>query len=375
MQDHGKAPGSGAPKTELPAADANSQAREVDGAPQGKPFASGTPGEPEATTPRQALQYFQEYDLTFTSQPQFSVVEGPDGKGAMVLWQGRDGADTSAEASSGTTGADFSLHVPPSGAVILAVAGESTVDADASSVVALLMIGNPDKANAHEEDDPVAAKEGDKTDAASATEGAVGAKDGAFPLIVRFREKTSPRQDGAHGSGAGAELFRSRMKAMATGIGNLFQVKETGGSVVRDGSEASSVGASNDGARNASDAFVLTFAAVNGTADALPFTMAEMVGGRGVVVSGVTEDYAETLVRPNEAGVSAAGTAAVVAAEVGKEGEQGMAEVLAPGAVMLRVAGQNVEGRSLERVKKVLDAVAAEHLAVSTGSKRVPDGD
>lgn len=38
--------------------------------------------------------------------------------------------------------------------------------------------------------------------------------------------------------------------------------------------------------------------------------------------------------------------------------------MLEPGALLLRVAGQNVERKGLQRARKILEAAAAEHLAV-----------
>ena len=197
-----------------------------------------------------------------------------------------------------------------------------------------------------------------------------GAGGGAFTLIVRFREKTALRQEDAHAAGAGGEVFRNRMKAMAAGFGNLFQVKEPGGSAVRDGFDvagSASGAGGNTAAAGVSDAFVLTFAAEQASAEALPFAMAEMVGGLGVVVARVREDYASALARPEEVGVSTAATAATpVDGGGGVEGARGALEVLAPGAVLLRVAGQSVEGKGVQHVRKVLEAAAAEYEAVRT---------
>lgn len=378
MQDHGKT-ASGAAKTDKPAIDTNGQVGETDGGTPVKPQASAPNSNPRPTTPKRALEYFEEYEMTFTSKPDFCVVQGPGGKGAMVSWEG-DGVANAAAASSGSgTGAVASgdvvatastdaVRVPASGAIVLAVAGESVQEAELAGVVARMMGEGLDGDDSEGQGTQAEVGKGGQEPEQSSVEPADGTEQkGAFPVVVRFREKTRPPHDGTHGPGAGGELFRNRMKAMATGFGNLFQVKETGGSVVRDGSDHSGVSAAGAGATTAtvSDVFVLTFAANSGTAEDLPFTMVEMIGGRGVVVSGVREEYASTLVAPEEAGVSTAGMAAVVAEGMGKEGARGTLDVLAPGAVLLRVAGQSVEGKSLDRVRKMIGSTAAEHSAVS----------
>lgn len=209
---------------------------------------------------------------------------------------------------------------------------------------------------------------------------------GAFPpLVVRFRERTGPGGARQHEPGTpgtpGGEAFRTKMKAMATGLGNFFQVKDSGGSVVRDGSLSANGDADGAGAGSpaaGAGVLVLTFSAKSGTADELPFTLAEMVGGLGAIVAAVRDDYAESLVKAEETGVVSAGTAGVAAAAVaatgdgaggGRAGGGGPVGVLEPGALLLRVAGQNVEGKGLQRVRKVLEEAAAEHLAVSGGKQ------
>lgn len=365
MQDHGKSAGSGgAPKTENLAADAKSQRGEADGTAQEKPQApAGLSGDSEPLKPKQALEYFQEYEITFDRKPDFSLVEGPGGKGAIVAWNGETTAGAvatgSAAANGGVKPSSDAALVPPPGAVVLAVGGESVTEAELGYIVARVTGATSGGDAVGREDQPAATQSAD-----ASGEGA--GEGGLFPLVVRFREKTGPRQDDAHATGAGGEAFRNRMKAMATGFGNLFQVREAGGSVVRDGSDvAAPSGAGATAAAAVSDVFVLTFAAGQGTAAALPFTMAEMIGGLGVVVSGVNDDYSSALLQPEELGVSAAGTAAMGAEAGNAEGAGRASEVLTPGAVLLRVAGQSVEGKNLRHVQVVLEAAAAEHLAVS----------
>ena len=368
MQDHSKTAAtstSGAPKADDPPAEAADQSGEAVGSAQVKSPGAAPPLVPHPAAPKEALEYFQEYDLTFTSKPEFSIVEGPDGKGAVVSWAvDVPVADSGGEtpAASPAAAAVESGHVPPSGAVVIAVAGESVTETELGDIVARVLNGTPTKENSGREE---AEEDGQPSiDPSGGGEGG-----GAFPLVVRFREKTTLRQEDAHAAGAGGEVFRNRMKAMAAGFGNLFQVKEPGGSAVRDGFDvagSTSGAGGNTAAAGVSDAFVLTFGAKQASAEALPFAMAEMVGGLGVVVARVREDYASALVRPEEGGVSTAGTAAIpVDVKGGVEGAGGALEVLAPGAVLLRVAGQSVEGKGVKHVHKVLDAAAAEHEAVS----------
>lgn len=370
IQDHGKSPGPDKVAGEASSDEANDRTRQVLSTP-----------DPQPTTPKQAMEYFQEYEMTFTSKPGFSVVEGPGGKGAMVSWPSKgDEASAAENETAKKVLADDDGLIPPSGAIIIAVAGEPVVGAALDDVAARVM---GEGASGDEEKTDLQAQNAATADAAEDTEEKPettleadgGAdkkeKDGPFPLVVRFREKAEPRHGGTHGGG---EVFRSRMKAMATGFGNLFQGKEAGGSSLRDGSDVSS-GVGVSGAATAaaatvmSDAFVLTFAAESGTAEELPFALAEMVGGRGAIVSEVREDYASTLAQVDASVVSAAGMASVIAAEepIDCNAETGAVpvEVLAPGAVLLRVAGQNVEGKPLECVRKALGMAAAEHSAVS----------
>lgn len=370
MQDHAK-PGSTVQRTEPSPVAPNSLGDKDTGGhsllSQGKAVAIG---EPPHMAPKSGLEYFQEYELTLTSKPEFDVVECPGGKEVMVSWGGveRDSnTQPSPAVGSGVTPAATNTdspealngfaHVPSSGAVIVTIAGESVAGVSLEDIIARLQGKGKDENVAR-----------DENNSASSGEAAVRASptNGSFPLVVRFRERTAPRQEGGHGSG-GSEIFRSRMKAMATGLGNLFQVKEAGGSAVRDGSDIASTPATAGGTNSlsaASDVFVLTFALPenSGTEKDLPFTMAEMTGGQGVLVSGVEEDYESSLVRPEEVGVSTAGTAAVVAADSGDAGAA--LEALSPGAVLLRVAGQSVEGKGLERVRKVVETAAAAHSTV-----------
>lgn len=376
MQDHSKTAAtatSGAPKPDDPPAEAAGQSGEAAGSTQVKPPGAAPPLAPHPAAPKECLEYFQEYDLTFTSKPEFSIVGGPDGKGAVVSWEAavpaaESGGETPAASPAPATAAAQppieADHVPPSGAVVIAVAGESVMETELGDIVARVLSGTSTKENSGRKE-----AEEDGQPSIDASDG--GESGGAFPLVVRFREKTTLRQGDAHAAGAGGEVFRNRMKAMAAGFGNLFQVKEPGGSAVRDGFDvagsASGVGG-NAAAAGMSDAFVLTFAAKQASAEALPFAMAEMVGGLGVVVARVREDYASALVRPEEGGVSTAGTAAIPVdgGGGGIEGAGGALEVLAPGAVLLRVAGQSVEGKGVQHVRKVLEAAAAEHEVVST---------
>lgn len=371
MQDHSKATATatgGTPKIDDLPGEGAGQPGEV-GSTQVKVAA---PPAPPATSPpaapKEALEYFQEYDVTFTSKPVFSIVAGPDGKGAVVQREaGGPVADIGGETPTGASSAAAPLpateadKIPPSGAVVIAVAGQSVVDAEVKDVVARVLGVGFGSTKAQGEGEG----EGEPSvDLSDAVEGG-----GAFPLVVRFREKTTLRQEDAHAAGAGGEAFRNRMKAMAAGFGNLFQVKEPGLSAVRDGFDvggsASGAGGSSTAA-GASDAFVLTFAAREASVEGLPFAMAEMVGGLGVVVARVREDYASALVFPEEGGVSTAGTAAIPVDGGGAgQGAGGAVEVLSPGAVLLRVAGQSVEGKSVQHVRKVLEAAATEHEAVS----------
>lgn len=318
-----------------------------------------------SNAPKTALEYFEEYEITFTSKPEFSVVEGPGGKGTIVSWMDdKSGDDAASVTSNSATGA---ARVPPSGAVILSVAGESVEGVEVEDVVKLL---NPQDGKGAETGASGEKPESASNDAPGDTPG--GADEAGFKLVVRFREKTGPRQEGAAGGGPhGGEMFRNRMKAMATGIGNLFQAKEPSGSAVRDGSDAPGGAASSAGVMPAAapfDAYILTFKAEGGTADDLPFTMTEMIGGGGAIVTGVKEDYASALVRPNEEGVFTAGTTATAEGPEATHGQQlgggAIQDELAPGAVLLRVAGKNVEGMEIGHVRKELEAAAAEHSVV-----------
>lgn len=367
---HGKNTAAGGPTTTPKVADGVSAADGINETARVAPQTGASPGPPVDDQPQQlAMEYFQEYELTFSSEPKFSLVGGPGGKGAVVSWEGGGGG-----------GAAAAGLVPPSGAAVIAVSGDSVVDRDPADVMALMSGGRDGDGGSRREREQSA----DAAAAAAAAKGgellpekpSVSAEGGAFPLVVRFRQKTGPGGSARpHEPGAaGGEVFRIKMKAMATGLGNFFQVKDSGGSVVRDGSGSLSAGDA-DGASpaSASDAFVLTFSARGGTAGELPFTLAEMVGGLGVIVAAVRNDYAESLVKAEEAGIVSAGVAVVAAAAAGEgagaggsqAGGGGHVGVLEPGALLLRVAGQNVEGKGLQRARKVLEAAAAEHLAVS----------
>lgn len=393
MQEHSKTVGSGASKLDSPFSAetnniSNGQSTETAATtPQGNNHPLSAIGGASnhshngPVLPKVALEYFQEYEMTFAAKPEFSVVACPSGKGAMVAWADTCLPDTPA-ATSMPTGMTDDSHVPASNAVILAVSGESVVDADPAYISGLIIGSTQD---AVIDGNPGAITvDGDGTE--TSPDEAVGERERqdekvgpTFPVVVRFRERTAPRErEDSQGAavGAGGELFRSRMKAMATGFGNLFQVKETGGSVVRDGSDLADVspgtaggtGSTAASASGPSGVFVLTFAAKDGTAQGLPFTMAQMIGGRGAVVSAVREGYASALVQPAEAGVSGAATSAIAeAVKPQAEGDEVARKVeeLSPGAVLLRVAGRPVEGKSLDFVETVLEATAAEHLAVS----------
>lgn len=301
------------------------------------------------------MEYFQEYEVTFTTKPTFSLVEGADGRGAVVSW---DTGTAPPYADSGGAPAP----VPPSGAAVIAVSGESVAEKKLADVLELLEAAGKDLDTWREEDQ--AKDNGDKL-SVEVPPDPVG---GGGGLVVRFREKMKPQHE--TGS-AGGEVFRNKMKAMATGIGNLFQAKETAGSTVRDGSNVSAGGAGPSAAAAAAvpDAFPLTFSAGSGTVEDLPFTMAEVVGGLGVIVAAVRDDYAEHLIVAEEAGVVSAGTAGVAAGGGGEEGRGGRSDgpeegVLVPGALILRVAGQNVEGKGMGRVREVLETAGVEHSAV-----------
>ena len=379
QQDHSKAPagagGGTASKPETPAS-------------AGKPGGDSTTGPSQYNRPnssKTALEYFEEYEMVFSTKPRFSIVEGAEGKGAVVTWEGEKGrgdhasALTSAKDAGGAEGGptaaavtDGVARMPPSGAVILAVAGKSVVDAKAEDV-AKLLVGEGGESQEAEASMATATVTIEEEVKPYSSDSPGGPEKPGFKLVVRFREKTGPRQGSAvHGGANGGEIFRNRVKAMATGFGNLFQVKETSGSAARDGSDDSGATATPAGATSAAavfDAYVLTFKTERKTADDLPFTMAEMIGGGGVVVTGVNEDYASALVQPNEEGVFTAGTGAVAEGTNGTQGGDVVKTELAPGAVLLRVAGKNVEGKKIGRVRKELDAAAEEHSAVSaTGS-------
>lgn len=373
MQDHGTKAGGGIlSKIEKHSAVDTSSSQHSDNTSQ--------PSLPSATVtenaviggPKRSLEFFQEYEMTFASKPEFLVVPGPKGKGAVVAWPEKQVPTVTGV--DGSVVKDGPMNVPPAGAVILAVGRESVVDAESEHVQVLLSSGpqrEGDSPKTDAEEVPSAEQEGGESPPTPVE----GAEDAPFSLVVRFREKTGPAQDGAGaGVAPGGEFFRKAGKAMATGFGSLFQGKDVGGSAVRDGVDLGASSTSSlDGRTHAdpaaaapSDVFVLTFAAQDGTAAGLPFSMAEMIGGRGVVVSAVTEDYVSALVEPTEPGVSAAGTAAAMGDEGPKMDPDGKVEVLTPGAVLLRVAGQNVEDKSLLVVEKILEATAVEHLAVST---------
>ncbi|CAM9254205.1 unnamed protein product [Pylaiella littoralis] len=380
--------------------------------PQGASAAASAAAASAPSDPPQqlAMEYFQEYEMTFSSEPTFSLVEGVGGKGAVVSWDssgdaaavngGGAGAAPAAVSigSAGTSKASSvpGSKVPQSGAVVIAVAGKPVVDSSLSEVVALLRAGgsgsgggdNDGNGSRGEQSKATASKDTEEPGKLSIevppdSAGGGGGGGGAYSLVVRFREKTGSGGVRQQETGvAGGEVFRNKMKAMATGLGSFFQVKETGGSVVRDGSVSGGDAGGAAGAAT-SDSFVLTFSAANRTAEELPFTMAEVVGGLGVIVAAVRDDYAESLVRSEQTGVVSAGTAGVAAAaaaatatgDEGVSGEgaaDGGAGVLEPGALLLRVAGQNVEGKGLQRVRKVVEAVAAEHSAVKLLFRNAP---
>lgn len=361
------------------AADQTSETAQV--SPRGSGVAGGPP--PSDHHPQQgAMDYFREYELTFSTKPEFSLVPGPGGRGAVVSWgsvsstapspaalaAASPGAVVAPETPGEASGAGAAAHVPPSGAAVIAIAGESVADRDASNVAALLGmegVGHGSSAHPSREKEDVDAQQSNDSGKLSVEvpPDPPGDDSGRFPVVVRFREKVKRQSDAGAGGG---EVFRNKMKAMATGLGNLFQGKDAG----------ASSGASRDGTGGAvaamvPDAFVLTFSAGSsgGAVDELPFTMVEAAGGLGVIVAAVREDYAESLVTAEEAGVVSAGTAGVVPSEVAAAAAGGTEEgsdagVLAPGALVLRVAGQNVEGKGVERVRRAVEAAAAEHSAV-----------
>lgn len=359
MQDHGKA-AQAATKPEKPAEDEAHKAEPVT-TPTGSHPTVSTPGSAESRSgrPKQGLEYFQEYDMTFTSKPSFFVVPGPQGKGAMVAWP-----DPGAPATSSTE----SSRAPPSGTVILSVGGESVVDAEPAHVMSLLAGGGSGDGTGTAESSP-AVTDGEESEAAPDEAGAKAKEGAGFSMVIRFRERGAARQEGWQGGAAGGEFFRSRVKAMATGFNSLFQVKDPPAGNQRDGSDAAAAGASSSTAPGAlgavpSDMFVLTFALEGGSSKALPFALAEMVGGRGVMVESVREGCDASLVKPIESGVSSSIIPAV-ADSGGGDGKSPGSEMLQPGAILLRVAGQVAEGKSLAQVQTMLDAAAAEHSAVS----------
>ncbi|CAM9944956.1 unnamed protein product [Ectocarpus sp. 6 AP-2014] len=368
IQEHGSksAAASGSPTSgvaeKFSAPDATSEPAQV--APQGGTASAGPPASEHPQ--QQAMEYFQEYEVTFTTKPTFSLVEGADGRGAVVSWD-TDTAPPSAD-SGGTP-----APVPPSGAAVIAVSGESVSEKKPADVLELLEAACKDLDTGREEDPTK--DNGDKLSVEVPPDPAGG---GGGGLVVRFREKMKPQHE--TGS-AGGEVFRNKMKAMATGIGNLFQAKETAGSAVRDGSNVSAGGAGAAAAAAAvPDAFPLTFSAGSETVEDLPFAMAEVVGGLGVIVAAVRDDYAEHLIVAEEAGVVSAGTAGVAGGGGGggeEEGSGGRNEgpeegLLVPGALILRVAGQNVEGKGMGRVRKALETAAVEHSAVKILFRRAP---
>ena len=129
---------------------ATGQPGEAVGSTQVKPPRPASPLAPHPAAPKEALEYFQEYDLTFTSKPEFSIVEGPDGKGAVVSWEtdvnvadsgGETPAASPAAAAAAAQPPTEANHVPPSGAVIIAVAGESVTETGLGDVVARVLGG------------------------------------------------------------------------------------------------------------------------------------------------------------------------------------------------------------------------------------------
>lgn len=361
MQDHGKAGMAGA---KMDKTDEDPQKAE-DGASSStnQPPTPSSDGRP--VKPKQPMDYLQEYELTFTKKPTFFVVPGPDGKGVMVAWPDAGALDASTSESSPPPGtpSSESPQEPAAGAIILSVGGESVVDAEPAHVMGLLSEGGGNGFdNSGTDDSSPAVTDGEESETA-ADEAGAKVKDTGFSLVIRFRDRTTSRQDGWQGT-PGGEFFRNRVKAMATGFGNLF--KEAGGIAVRDGSDIpDSPSASGAAASPAlpSDMFVLTFSVEGDSAEGLPFNLAEMVGGRGVVVSSVRAGYEESLVRPTEAGVSAAGTPAIPEG-FSRDGKVDGHEGFAPGAMLLRVAGQLAEGKSLVYVEGLLRMAAAEHSAV-----------
>eukprot|EP00752_Nemacystus_decipiens_P002839 g2645.t2 len=387
LQEHGSskntaaatAAGGTAPNVAEGASTADGTTNENGTARVGPPQGASPPAPPPVADqpPQLAMEYFQEYELEFSSRPKFSVVGGPGGKGAVVSWEGVDVAAPGGNA------------VPPTGAAVIAVSGRSVADSTPEEVTALLAVGSGGDGEGDGDGDASESRRKQQqstSTAAAATDAAAADNGSGEPLVVRFREKTGPggaRQQDPGTPGTGGEVFRTKMKAMATGLGNFFQVKD---SAVRDGTLSAG---DTDGAPSSSsasaDAFVLTFSARGGTAEELPFTLAEMVGGLGVLVTAVREDYAESLVKAEEAGVVSARVAGVTpaaaaAAAAGERAGGGVSQagngargaVLEPGALLLRVAGQNVEGKGLQRVRQVLEAAAAEHLAVKILFRNAP---
>ncbi|CAM9895143.1 unnamed protein product, partial [Hapterophycus canaliculatus] len=252
------------------AADQTSETAQV--SPRGSGAVGGPP--PGDHHPHQGvMEYFREYELTFPAKPEFSLVPGPGGKGAVVSWD-KDGADAAAQ-------------IPPSGAAVIAVSGEPVGGMDVPVVAALLGVGggghggggvdhSSGAAGSREQEDAEAERFNDsgKLTVEVPSDPSGGGGDGKFPVVVRFREKMKRQSDAGTGGG---EVFRNKMKAMATGLGNLFQGKDAGGgNAARDGSDGVAVAAI------VPDAFVLTFSAgSSGTADELPFTMVESAGGLG----------------------------------------------------------------------------------------------
>lgn len=287
MQDHGKAdkPGEDDTHTADPGSSSSSSHQPAAGT-------ATTPSKSNPGKPKQVPEQFHEYEMTFTKKPEFFVIPAPEGKGTIVAWAdeseshaGADG-DSSAETS----------HAPPAGTTILAVGGESVVDAEPAHILSLIASGGE---VATGDGSSHAVTDGEESESAPDESGSA-AKDTGYSLVIRFRERNPSRQEGWQGGPPGSDFFRNRVKAMATGFGSLFQVKETPGGTGRDPSEAGSTappaGSSGPVATVPPDLLVLTFAVEGGKASGLPFTLTEMVGGRGVAVSSVDEGDRKSVV-------------------------------------------------------------------------------
>ncbi|CAM9533263.1 unnamed protein product [Choristocarpus tenellus] len=344
----------------------------------------GSKAEERPTTsdpaPKDSVVFYQEYDLTFQAgNLPFTLVKGPEGNGIVVSW-GEDGGRDQAS----FTGSSVPDHVPAEGSLVLAVKGEPVaLDAEPADVLAKVGVAGTKVGEENSQlDETVIDGDGDGDgDGDDKNVNDESESSASIPsVVIRFREKISHPMGVGQGSGGG-DYLRNRVKAVAAGIGNLF-AKETAGSVVRgDGSEvvgAGGLGGVGSGTAPAgltaaavlsTDAFALKFSTRDGVVS-LPFTLAEALGGKGSVVSAVEEGYRSSLVQDGLVGPGARMGEGVGGGgrphEDNTQDQGGVSErpELTPGAALLRVGGQQVEGKSLEEVHEVLTSAAAENQQV-----------